>query len=67
MHEYTTTIQFLAKSGEGKKREVRMLLDAAGLKTISLARIRLGGLHLGPLPLGSWRALTEKEKELIFS
>ncbi len=52
---------------EGKKREVRMLLDAAGLKTISLARIRLGGLHLGPLPLGSWRALTEKEKELIFS
>ena len=52
---------------EGKKREVRMLLDAAGLKTISLTRIRLGGLHLGPLPLGSWRALTEKEMELIFT
>lgn len=53
--------------GEGKKREVRMLLDAAGLKTISLTRIRVGGLHLGALPLGSWRPLTEKEKQLIFS
>ena len=52
--------------GEGKKREVRLLLDAAGLKTKSLTRIRLGGLHLGALPLGSWRPLTEKEKQLIF-
>lgn len=52
--------------GEGKKREVRMLLDAAGLKVVSLTRIRLGGLHLGTLPTGSWRPLTEKEKQLIF-
>jgi 23S rRNA pseudouridine2605 synthase len=52
--------------GEGKKREVRMLLDAAGLKTKELTRIRLGGLHLGALPVGSWRPLTEKEKQLIF-
>lgn len=53
--------------GEGKKREVRLLLDAAGLKVESLARIRVGGLQLGALPVGSWRPLTEKEKELIFS
>ena len=53
--------------GEGKKREVRLLLDAAGLKVKELTRIRLGGLHLGTLPVGSWRPLTEKEKELIFS
>lgn len=52
--------------GEGKKREVRLLLDAAGLKVIELTRIRLGGLHLGALPPGSWRPLTEKEKKLIF-
>lgn len=52
--------------GEGKKREVRLLLDAAGLKVKSLKRIRLGGLHLGMLPTGSWRPLTEKEKTLIF-
>ena len=53
--------------GEGKNREVRLLLDAAGLKVKELTRIRLGGLHLGTLPVGSWRPLTEKEKELIFS
>lgn len=53
--------------GEGKKREVRLLLDAAGLKVKSLARIRLGGLQLGALPMGAWRSLTEKEKKLIFA
>lgn len=52
--------------GEGKKREVRLLLDAAGLKVNSLTRIRLGGLLLGALPVGSWRSLTEKERKLIF-
>lgn len=53
--------------GEGKKREVRLLLDAAGLKVKSLTRIRVGGLHLGALPVGSWRPLTEKEKQSIFA
>ncbi len=53
--------------GEGKKREVRLLLDAAGLKVKSLARIRLGGLHLGALAVGAWRPLTDKEKQLIFA
>lgn len=52
--------------GEGKKREVRLLLDAAGLEVVSLTRIRVGGLHLGALPVGAWRPLTEKEKKLIF-
>lgn len=53
--------------GEGKKREVRLLLDAAGLKVISLTRIRLGGLLLGTLAVGTWRTLTEREKQLIFT
>lgn len=52
--------------GEGKKREVRLLLDAASLTIKSLTRIRLGGLLLGALPIGSWRSLTEKERKLIF-
>lgn len=53
--------------GEGKKREVRQMLHAAGLKVEELTRIRIGGLKLGDLPPGSWRELTEKEKELIFN
>ena len=51
---------------EGKKREVRLLLHAAGLEVLELTRIRIGGLTLGPLPLGSFRPMTEKEKKLIF-
>ncbi|WP_068470813.1 pseudouridine synthase [Candidatus Protochlamydia phocaeensis] len=53
--------------GEGKKREVRLLLSAAGLKVKELTRIRLGGLVLGPLPVGSWRPLTQKERQSIFA
>lgn len=51
---------------EGKKREVRVLLEEAGLKVRELTRIRLGSLMLGVLPLGSWRPLSEREKQLIF-
>lgn len=51
---------------EGKKREVRLLMEAAGLHIKELTRIRIGGLHLGPLTIGNWRAMTEREKELIF-
>ncbi len=52
--------------GEGKKREVRLLLAAAGLPVNELVRIRLGNLLLGNLPVGQWRPLTNREKELIF-
>lgn len=51
---------------EGKKREVRQLLHAAGLEVKELTRIRIGGLKLGALPPGAWREMTEKEKALIF-
>ena len=50
---------------EGKKHEVRYLLEAAGLKIYSLTRIRIGSLLLGTLAIGSWRELTEKEKESV--
>lgn len=51
---------------EGKKREVRLLLQNAGLEVRELTRIRIGGLHLGLLPEGSARSLTEREREIIF-
>jgi len=51
---------------EGKKREVRRLVEKADLKIIILKRIRIGGLILGDLPEGSFRILTEKEREVIF-
>ncbi len=51
---------------EGKKREVRLLVEQTGLKVIELKRIRIGGLLLGDIPEGSYRTLTEAEKESIF-
>lgn len=52
--------------GEGKKREVRLLLQAAGFGVLELTRIRIGGLHLGSLPEGQWRDLTSQERSSIF-
>lgn len=51
---------------EGKKREVRLLVEQTGLKVVELKRIRIGGLLLGDLPEGSYRILTESDKESIF-
>lgn len=52
--------------GEGKKREVRLLLQAAGLNVASLTRIRIGSLQMGQLPVGEYREMTEREMEIIF-
>lgn len=51
---------------EGKKREVRLLVEQTGLKVLELTRIRIGGLLLGDLPEGSYRDLTESDKQSIF-
>lgn len=51
---------------EGKKREVRQLVENVGIEVIELKRTRLGNLRLGTLPIGAWRPLSEREKELIF-
>lgn len=51
---------------EGKKHEVRIIAERAGLKIDELTRVRIGGLLLGNLPLGAYRILTDKDKKLIF-
>lgn len=50
---------------EGKKREVRQLLTDVGLECIELKRVQIGPLTLGNLPIGAYRALTDKEIELF--
>lgn len=52
---------------EGKKREVRLLVENADLKILELKRISIGNLKLGALPEGSYKQLLEEEKEQIFS
>lgn len=52
---------------EGKKHEVRIIAERAGLKVTDLTRIRIGGLLLGPLEPGEYRPLTDTDKKMIFS
>lgn len=52
---------------EGKKREVRVLMEHAGLGVHELKRVRIGGLRLDSLPMGGFRSLTQNERDQIFS
>jgi 23S rRNA pseudouridine2605 synthase len=52
---------------EGKKHEVRIIAERAGLKVTELNRTRIGSLLLNNLPLGEFRVLTESDMQLIFS
>jgi len=46
---------------EGRKREVRRLLEAVGHPVMRLVRVRFGPIRLGSLPAGQWRELTDPE------
>ncbi len=51
---------------EGKKHEVRHLVQAAGLTLLDLSRIRIGPLKLEKLAPGQWRELSDKEVAFFF-
>ncbi len=46
---------------EGKKRQIRRMCEAVGLKVVRLKRVRIGNIRLGALPLGQWRYLAPDE------
>ncbi len=46
---------------EGKKRQIRRMCEAVGLKVTGLKRVRIGRVMLGDLPAGQWRYLGEGE------
>lgn len=50
---------------EGRKREVRRMLDAVGHPVRRLRRTRFGPVRLGDLEPGAWRELTTQEVEAI--
>ena len=47
---------------EGRKRQIRRMCDAVGLKVLGLKRVRIGKLRLGNLPEGKWRFVGAGEK-----
>ncbi|MBP5989040.1 MAG: rRNA pseudouridine synthase [Piscinibacter sp.] len=46
---------------EGKKRQIRRMCEAVGLKVTGLKRVRIGRVMLGDLPAGQWRYLGADE------
>ncbi len=46
---------------EGKKRQIRRMCEAVGLKVLGLKRVRIGSVMLGDLPAGQWRYLRGDE------
>jgi 23S rRNA pseudouridine2605 synthase len=59
------TLRIVVK--EGKNREVRRFIEKTDLEIRELKRVRIGNLLLGKIPEGSWREMTEKEKQLVLS
>jgi 23S rRNA pseudouridine2604 synthase len=47
---------------EGKKRQIRRMCEAVGLKVLGLKRVRIGGVKLGNLPEGQWRYVGADEQ-----
>jgi 16S rRNA pseudouridine516 synthase len=52
---------------EGRYHQVRRMFAATGNRVEALRRISVGGLGLGELPIGEWRALDAGEVGLIFA
>lgn len=50
---------------EGKNRHIRRMLQNQGIEVLRLIRVAIGGLALGELPKGQWRALTQAELTLL--
>ncbi len=46
---------------EGRKRQIRRMCEAVGLKVLGLKRVRIGQVMLGDLPTGQWRYLRPGE------
>ena len=47
---------------EGKNRQIRRMLSAAGLSVLKLSRVAIGGCELGPMPPGDHRFLSAAEQ-----
>ena len=50
---------------EGKKRQIRRMLENLGIEVLRLVRVAIGPLALGDLPKGAHRELTPAEKILV--
>ncbi|MCM8709472.1 23S rRNA pseudouridine(2604) synthase RluF [Clostridium sp. SYSU_GA19001] len=50
---------------QGLNRQIRRMCEYFGYKVLKLNRIRIMNIHLGNLPIGKWRYLTEEELKTL--
>ena len=65
MSESGGSAMFMISIHEGRNRQIRKMLEAAGLRAVKLKRISVGEIKLGSLPMGKWRELTAEEKKYL--
>ena len=59
------TTQLNITISEGKNRQIRKMCEAVGFPVIKLKRVSIGNVHLGNLPKGKWRHLSEGEVAIL--
>ncbi len=52
---------------EGKKRQIRLMLEALGRRVFNLKRMQIGEIELGKLPVGMWRLCSKSEVNYLLS
>lgn len=50
---------------EGRKRQIRRMVQKVGNRVTDLKRVRMANIRLGKLPEGKWRHLDETEKKYL--
>lgn len=59
--KYLQNQSFIITLGEGKKRQIRRMFQALGIKVINLHRTEIAGIKLGNLKIGKWEYLKPEE------
>ena len=59
------TARYAITIHEGKNRQIRRMCALCGLNVKQLRRVQEHSLHLGDLPVGRWRYLSEEERKAL--
>jgi len=62
-----TTTQFNIIITEGKKRQIRRMVEAVGCQVVTLHRQRIGTSVMGNLKPGAWASIHQQDIEKIFA
>ena len=65
LNQSTKRTELFVTIHEGRNRQIKKMFALVGCRVSYLKRISIGNLELKDLPVGKWRFLTIKEKDLL--